>query len=202
MRLQEQWRSRVLRETTGVPIRTVAGVDVGVRDEVARAAIAVFTWPELEPLESASATQPVEFPYVPGLLGFREVPCIVAAYRQLAREPDLMIVDGQGLAHPRGFGVATHLGVELDRATIGCAKSLLVGEFAEPGPKRGASTRLRFRGDVIGRVVRTRAGVNPVFVSIGHRVDLDSAVRIVLRSCRGYRLPEPIRAAHRLAGGG
>jgi deoxyribonuclease V len=201
MQLQELWRARVLREAPAAP-RTIAGVDVGVRDEVARAAIVVLSWPGLEVLDSATAVRPVRFPYVPGLLGFREVPCLVEAYGKLSREPDLMLVDGQGLAHPRGFGVATHLGVELDRPTIGCAKSLLCGEFREPGPRRGASTRLLHRGELIGRVVRTREGVRPLIVSIGHRTDLETAVRLVLRATRGFRLPEPIRAAHRLAAEG
>lgn len=202
MALQKEWSARVLRSGSARPPRTIAGVDVGVRDDVARAAIVVLSWPALEPLDRATETRPVRFPYVPGLLGFREVPCILAAWAKLAVEPDLLVVDGQGLAHPRRFGVATHLGLELDRPAIGCAKSLLVGEHREPGPRRGASTRLVHDGETIGRAVRTRAGVRPVYVSIGHRIDLDTAVRIVLRACRGYRLPEPIRAAHGLAATG
>lgn len=197
--LQRVWASRVaVREGSG-PIATIAGVDVGVRDEIASAAVCSFTFPGLELLESVTATRAVEFPYVPGLLGFREVPCIVAAFEKLARRPDLLLVDGHGIAHPRRFGVATHLGVELDLPSIGCAKSLLVGAYREPAQTRGASTRLMLDGEVVGRAVRTRAGVQPVFVSIGHRVDLARAVRIVLRCTRGLRLPEPIRAAHNCA---
>lgn len=179
--------------------RTVAGVDVGVKGARARAAVCTFSWPELEPIESATAERAVEFPYVPGLLGFREVPCIVDAMERLRSTPDLLIVDGHGRAHPRRFGVATHLGLVLDLSALACAKSLLAGEYREPGPRRGASTRLVLESEVVGRAVRTREGVKPVFVSIGHRIDLDAAVRIVLRATRGFRLPEPIRAAHRAA---
>ena len=201
MALQERWRGKVVRRRTFGQPRVVAGVDVGVRDDRARAAVCLLSYPALEPLETATAERPVRFPYVPGLLGFREVPCIVEAFEQLGRRPDFALVDGHGLAHPRRFGVATHLGVELDLPTIGCGKSLLVGLHREPGMRRGACTRLVHGGEVIGKVLRTRDGVRPVFVSIGHRVDLDSAVRLVLRCTPRYRLPEPIRAADRAAAG-
>jgi deoxyribonuclease V len=197
--LQRAWARRVVLHGDLTRISTIAGVDVGVRDETASAAVCVFSFPALELLESATATRAVEFPYVPGLLGFREVPCIVEAFAKLALAPDLLLVDGHGLAHPRRFGVATHLGFALDRPSIGCAKSVLVGEYREPAQSRGASTRLMLDGEIIGRALRTRVGVKPVFVSIGHRVDLASAVRTVLRCTRGLRLPEPIRAAHNLA---
>jgi deoxyribonuclease V len=197
--LQRQWAAKVVTRSAHGPIATIAGVDVGVRDDVASAAVCVFSFPELELLETSALSQPVKFPYVPGLLGFREVPCIVAAFEKLERRPDLLLIDGHGLAHPRRFGVATHLCVELDMPGIGCAKSLLCGEYREPALKRGSNTRLVHQGEVIGRVVRTRDRVNPVFVSTGTRVDLASAVRIVLRCTRGYRLPEPIRAAHNAA---
>jgi deoxyribonuclease V len=198
--LQRELAGRVIRETTEGPPETIAGVDISVRDDKARAAIVVASYPDLEPIESAIAVRPVEFPYVPGLLGFRELPSILDAYEKLRGEVDLLMVDGHGLAHPRRFGIACHLGVELDRPAIGCAKSLLVGEYREPALRRGSSTQLRHRGEVIGRVLRTRDGVRPVFVSIGHRIDLDTATRIVLRCGRGYRLPEPTRAADRAAG--
>jgi deoxyribonuclease V len=160
----------------------------------------VFSFPALEPLANATATRPVEFPYVPGLLAFRELPALLEAYAGLAEEPDLLLVDGHGLAHPRRFGIACHLGVELDRPSIGCGKSLLVGEHAEPAPRRGSSTLLLHRGERIGRCLRTRAGVRPVYVSIGHRCALEHAVSIVLACAPRYRLPEPIRAADHLAG--
>src|SRR5688572_7281789 len=198
--LQAEWSARVVRRCTfGTPC-TLAGVDIGIRGETARAAVVVFTWPQLEEIERAVVEQPVRFPYVPGLLGFREVPTLVEAFARLSVRPDVALVDGHGLAHPRRFGVATHLGVELDLPTIGVGKSLLVGEHRSVGPRRGARVRLLHAGEVIGSVLRTGAGVRPVFVSIGHRVDLDTAVRLVLRSAQRYRLPEPIRAAHRAAG--
>lgn len=202
--LQAAWSARVIRRRTFENPRVVAGVDVGVKDDVVRAAVCLLSFPGLEPLEQALHAEPVTFPYVPGLLGFREVPCIVRAFERLATTPDVCLVDGHGLSHPRRFGVATHLGVELDLPTIGVAKTRLVGEHREPGPRRGASTRLVHRPkggepELVGRVVRTRAGVAPVFVSIGHRVDLESAVRLTLRCTPRFRLPEPIRAAHRLA---
>jgi deoxyribonuclease V len=151
-------------------------------------------------VERSTAERAVEFPYVPGLLGFREVPCLLEAFEGLRRVPDLILVDGHGIAHPRRFGVATHLGLELGLPTVGCGKSRLVGEHREPGLRRGSRTRLVERGEVIGSCLRTRDGVRPVYVSVGHRVDLESAVRLVLRATGRYRLPEPIRAAHRTAG--
>lgn len=197
--LQERWRAKVIRRRTfGVPA-TVAGVDVSVKAGRARAAVRIFSFPALEPLEAVTAEQEVVFPYVPGLLGFREVPCIRDAFERLETLPDVALVDGHGEAHPRRFGVACHLGVELDLPTIGCGKSLFVGEHRDPGLRRGCHTRLVHKGELIGRAVRTRDGVKPIYVSIGHRVDLDSAVRLVLRCSRGYRLPEPVRAAHATA---
>lgn len=197
--LQAQWSARVVRRSTFGTPRTVAGVDIGILGERARAAIVVFAWPDLIELDRSVAEQPVRFPYVPGLLGFREVPCLLEAYERLHVQPDVSLVDGHGLAHPRRFGVATHLGVELDVPTIGVGKSLLVGQHRPVGPRRGSRTRLVHQGEVIGAVLRTREGVQPVFVSIGHRVDLETSVRLVLRCSRRFRLPEPIRAAHRAA---
>jgi deoxyribonuclease V len=178
----------------------VAGVDCSeVRGRV-RAAVCTFTFPGLEPIEDALAELPLEFPYVPGLLSFRELPAIRAAYGKLARAPDVLLVDGQGIAHPRRLGIASHLGVELDRPTIGCAKSILVGEHRAPAERRGSRARLVHRGEVVGVALRTRAGVKPIYVSIGHRVDLAAAVRIVLACAPRYRVPEPIRRADHLAG--
>ena len=198
--LQRELAVRVIRETTFAAPATIAGIDISVRGETARAAVVVLSFPGLEVLETATAVRPVEFPYVPGLLSFRELPSILDAYEELRIEPELLMVDGHGLAHPRRFGLACDLGVELDRPTIGCGKSRLVGEHREPGQRRGSRTQLRHRGEVIGHVLRTRDGVRPVFVSIGHRIDLETATRIVLRCARRYRLPEPTRAADRAAG--
>jgi len=200
VRLQRELAARVVTRRGRARLRTVAGVDVAVGTGRARAAAVLFDLARLEPLESAVAERPLDFPYVPGLLGFREAPAMRAAVEGLSRTPDLLLVDGHGLAHPRRFGNACHLGVELDLPAIGCGKSVLVGTYREPSPRRGSHTRLMHRGECVGRVVRTRDGVRPLFVSIGHRMDLDTAVRLVLRTTRGYRLPEPIRAADRLAG--
>jgi deoxyribonuclease V len=148
-------------------------------------------------VESAGVRAKARFPYVPGYLSFREIPPLLEAFAKLEAVPDLIICDGQGRAHPRRFGLACHLGVLLDLPTLGCAKSRLIGEHREPGPRRGAHTQLREGGEVIGEVVRTRSGVKPVFVSVGHRVCLETARRTVLRLAVRYRLPEPVRAAHR-----
>ncbi|HVS11510.1 MAG TPA: deoxyribonuclease V [Planctomycetota bacterium] len=199
MALQGAWRERVVCENRFERLECVGGVDVSVVGESARAAICVFSWPDLQPLECATATLPVEFPYVPGLLGFREVPAVAAAFARLARRPDLLIVDGQGRAHPRRFGVATHVGVELDVPAIGCAKTCLVGEHRPVGARRGSRARLVHGGETVGVALRTREGVREVYVSTGHRVDLATAARIVLAGATRYRLPEPIRAAHRAA---
>ena len=191
---------RVVRRAQGLRTDRIAGIDISVRADRALAAVCLFAFPSLELLETATAVRAVDFPYVPGLLAFREVPAILEAYARLSAEPDLLLVDGHGLAHPRRFGIASHLGVELDRPSIGCGKSRLVGEHREPGLRRGCRTQLRHRGEVVGACLRTRGGVRPVYVSIGHRVDLATAIRIVLRCARGFRLPEPTRMADRVAG--
>lgn len=179
----------------------VAGVDVGIQGEVARAAVVVLTHPDLRPIEQATYEAPVTFPYIPGLLAFRETPVILGAVARLKRQPDVLIIDGQGRAHPRRFGIACHVGLWLDRPTIGCAKSRLYGYHSEPGPNTGDWVPLTADHDVIGAVVRTRPGTKPLYVSIGHRIDLDSAVHLVLTCLKGYRLPEPTRLAHQAAAG-
>jgi deoxyribonuclease V len=150
-------------------------------------------WSLVEKQEFVCETR---FPYVPGLLSFREAPPLLEAFAKLQTQPDAVMIDGQGIAHPRRMGIASHLGLCLDVPTIGCAKSLLIGTFKEPGKRRGAMSRLMDKGDVIGRVVRTRQDVKPLFVSVGHMIDLASAVRLVLKCGRGYRIPEPTRQAH------
>ena len=180
---------------------TVAGIDVGLKAGVARAAVVVMGLPELEILEQARAERPVTFPYVPGLLSFREAPAILDALANLECVPDVLIFDGQGYAHPRRMGIATHVGILLDHPTIGCAKSRLCGTHDAPGLDRGSYTWLRDGEEIIGAVVRTRTRVKPVFVSGGHRVGLRTAIDVVLRCGAGYRLPEPTRWAHRLASG-
>jgi deoxyribonuclease V len=181
--------------------RTIAGIDVGVSGEVARAAVVVLTYPDLRPMEQVAAEKPVSFPYVPGLLSFREVPVILDALQRLSALPDLLMCDAQGRAHPRRLGLASHLGVLLDKPTIGCAKSRLLGTHDEVPDIPGAWVPLIDQGEIVGAVLRTRAGVHPLYVSVGHRVDLEGAVKLVVACCRNHRLPEPTRLAHLAAGG-
>jgi deoxyribonuclease V len=199
--LQKELASQVVRQTRLGPVKVVAGLDAAFGSGQVRAAAAVLSYPELELMEYAIATRPVTFPYLPGLLSFREGPAVLEALAGLSRRPDLLIFDGHGLAHPRRFGLACHIGLLLDIPAIGCAKSRLCGRYEEPGPERGSSTLLRDGQEIIGAVVRTRPAVRPVFVSIGHRVDLATSRHYVLACCQGYRLPETTRWAHRLAGG-
>ncbi|HLG51368.1 MAG TPA: deoxyribonuclease V [Chloroflexota bacterium] len=188
--------------TTGEPadVHLVAGIDVALPAGQATAAVVVDAYPELTPIEIRTATLPISFPYIPGLLSFREAPAILAACAQLERRPDLLIVDGQGRAHPRRLGIASHIGLILDLPTIGCAKSLLVGHHGPVGEEVGSWSPIVDRGEVIGAAVRTRRGTRPVYVSIGHRIGLEAAIRWVLNCCRGFRLPDPQRQAHRAAG--
>ncbi len=199
--IQRSLPERVVVEPFDRRPDVVAGVDVSVKDRQARSAVVPLSFPDLEPLEAATAERPATFPYVPGLLAFREGPVVLEALEQLTVQSDVLIFDAHGLAHPRRMGLATHLGVLLDHPSIGCAKSRLCGEYEEPGEEKGSWTPLRDGTEVIGAVVRTRDGVRPVFVSIGHRVDLESAVSLVLDCAPRYRLPETTRWAHRVAGG-
>jgi deoxyribonuclease V len=181
----------------------IAGVDISVnrRAKMGTAAVVVLSYPGLEVVETRVVTDYMGFPYVPGLLTFREAPLTLAACEKLSITPDLFIVDGQGVAHPRRIGLASHLGLCLHTPTIGCAKSRLIGEYAEPGMEAGSYADLSENGEVVGAVLRTRSGVSPVFVSIGHRICLPSAIHWVMACCRGFRIPEPTRLAHIAAGG-
>ncbi len=201
--LQAELAERVIAKTTFDPssVRTVAGVDVSIRKGLARAAVVVLRLTDLTPVDCATAEAPVAYPYVPGLLTFREGPTVLGALEQLSIWPDLLIFDGQGIAHPRRIGLAAHMGVILDHPSIGCAKSRLTGTDSVPGDCVGDWEPLIDGGEVIGAIVRSRAGVRPLYVSIGHRVDLATAIELVLRCTRGYRLPETTRYAHRVAGG-
>lgn len=183
------------------PLRSVAGIDVGfeARGKITRAAVAVLDLPDLHLVEQIVVRRATGFPYVPGLLSFREIPAVLAALAALSSTPDLLVCDGQGLAHPRRFGLACHLGWLLDTPCLGVAKSRLIGTFAEPGPERGDWTPLLDHGDVIGAALRSRRGAKPVFVSPGHRVSCASAVRLALACTGRYRLPETTRRAHQLA---
>ncbi|MBZ0277424.1 MAG: deoxyribonuclease V [Anaerolineae bacterium] len=181
-------------------VKLVAGVDVSVKDNVSRAAVVVLTFPGLEIIETALAEQPTPFPYIPGLLTFREGPVLVEAFSRLEHEPDAFVFDGMGRIHPRRIGIASHMGLWLGKPTIGCGKTHFIGTYAEPGNERGAWSDLMDNGERLGVVLRTRANVKPVYISPGHLTDIPSAVELALRCVTRYRLPEPIRAAHHAAG--
>ena len=199
--LQTELRVRVERKDRIGAVRRVAGVDVGFEQDgrVTRAAVAVLEYPGLALVEEVVVRVATTFPYVPGLLSFREAPAVLAAFGEVRVAPDLILYDGQGIAHPRRFGIASHVGLLLDCPSIGVAKSRLVGAHRMPATRRGAWTPLRDAGELIGAVLRTRAGVKPLYVSIGHRVSLETAVRWTLACTTRYRLPETTRWAHRLA---
>ena len=201
--LQHRLRSKVVRLGRPRQVRHVAGTDVGFErgGGITRAAVAVLTFPGLELADYAVVRQPTRFPYVPGLLSFREIPALLAALARLSVQPDLLLCDGQGIAHPRRFGIASHLGVYCGMPAIGVAKSRLVGEHGAPMQRRGAWVPLRDRGETIGAVLRTKPHTQPVFVSIGHRISLPLAVRYVMACTTKFRLPETTRWAHRLASG-
>ncbi len=199
-RQQRLLAERVCQEDRFDEIRLVAGVDVHYLDaERARAVAALLRLPELELCEVAEVNVHVTFPYVPGLFSFREAPAVLAALQELSQAPHLILCDGHGRAHPRRFGLACHVGVVADCPTVGVAKSWLVGTYPAPPAEKGRWVPLVDGGEVVGAVVRTRANVRPVFVSVGHKVSLTSAVYLVLRCVGRYRLPEPLRWAHRLA---
>lgn len=199
--LQLRLRDRVERADRFGDVRLVAGVDVSVKNDRATAAVVVLRASDLEPIEQRVHIARCAFPYVPGLLAFRELPAILGAFEKVENAPDLVLADGQGTAHPRRFGIACHLGLWLDLPSIGCGKTLLCGEHAEPAAKAGSHTPLVEKGEVIGAAVRTKDRTNVVYVSVGHRVSLPAAIRWTLRLTNGYRLPEPTRLADRAAGG-
>ncbi|MXY99137.1 deoxyribonuclease V [Candidatus Poribacteria bacterium] len=199
--LQNRLRTQVISTDRFGTINTVAGVDIGLKKDTAIASVVVLSFPELQVVDSVVRASPVRFPYIPGLLSFREIPPLLTTFEQLQTIPDLIIVDGQGIAHLRRFGLASHLGLILDKPTIGCAKSRLWGRYTEPDSEQGAYTYLRDKGEVIGAAVRTRTNVRVVYISIGHRISLDSARIWTLACCRGYRLPETTRYAHNAASG-
>lgn len=204
-RIQRELRGQ-LSLSDGISLagaRTVAGADNGYlrrgASTTAYAAVVVLSFPDLDLLERQVAACPVEFPYVPGLLSFREAPALLAAFRNVEREPDVILFDAHGYAHPRRFGAASHLGLLLDKPSIGCAKRRLVGTLEEPGPEFGARSPLVDRGQLVGMAVRTRLGRPPLVVSIGHKMSLETAVEIALACCRENRfMPEPTRLADRL----
>ena len=201
--VQEALRDQVVREDAFGAVDLVAGIDVGFEDggETTRAAVAVLEFPGLELYETVIRRMPTCFPYVPGYLSFRELPAVLAALQGLDRQPDLLLCDGQGLAHPRRFGLACHLGVLTDLPSIGVAKSRLIGTHGTLPTEKGQWVPLLDKGETIGAVVCTRTDVSPVYVSIGHRIGLMTAIDCVLRCTTRFRLPETTRMAHRLASG-
>jgi deoxyribonuclease V len=201
--IQARLSNAVVAEDDLGPVRTVAGVDIGFAENytITRAAVAVLTFPDLQLCDQAIIQRPTAFPYVPGLLSFREAPAALEALAKLSVQPDLLLCDGQGRAHPRRFGLACHLGLLCDIPSIGVAKSRLVGEHEGVGEQRGSRQPLMHDGEVIGMVLRTRANVKPLYISIGHRISLATAVEYALRCAPKYRLPETTRWADRLASG-
>jgi len=200
IRLQQRLADQIEQIPLDAPLRLIAGGAVAFSPDGSRLVAGWAVWDLKTGLEIETVVDVhrVTFSYVPGLLSFREAPGLLAAARRLKNEPDVFMLDGQGLAHPRRFGLACHVGLLLDRPSLGCAKSRLCGTHDEPGLRTGCSRRLIHKGKIIGRVVRTRDGVKPVYISIGHKITLDAAVRLTRRCCRRYRLPEPTRLAHRL----
>jgi deoxyribonuclease V len=162
-------------------------------------AIVVLSFPEMEILDTATADGKIPFPYIPSLLSFREGPILIKTFQRLRLKPDMMIYDGQGIAHPRGMGLASHMGLWLDLPSIGCAKTPLLHEFISPGPSRGSFERIRREGKKVGAVLRTKENVKPLFISPGHRIDFSTSNQLILETCKGFRFPEPLRKAHQLA---
>src|SRR5205085_5958771 len=199
--LKKELAKRVIREDQLGEVHTIAGVDMAINEQngMARAAVVLLSFPELEILERHVYEEPVRLEYVPGLLSFREIPCILGAFARLKQQPDLVMVDGQGIAHPRRLGIASHLGLWINLPTIGCAKSILVGHHEEVGEEAGAWVPLTYRGKVIGAAVRTRSRVKPMIISQGNHISLETSIRYVLQCARGYRLPEPTRQADKLS---
>lgn len=204
--LQSQMREKVLLQPLPENIRLVAGADISFNkySDTVYAGIVVLRLPELEVVATSGVVTTTKFPYVPGLLSFREAPSLLEAWEKLTLRPDVLVLDGQGIAHPRRIGIASHMGLWLNLPTIGCAKSLLVGKYEEPLPEAGNWTPLIHKGDTIGAALRTKHRVNPVYISPGHLADLGTSIDLALRCCKGYaatgtskyRIPEPTRLAH------
>jgi deoxyribonuclease V len=199
--LQRQLAQRIIREDQQGEVHHIAGVDMAINEEngMARAAVVLLSYPALEIQERHVYEEPVRMPYIPGLLSFREAPCVLGAFALLQQQPDLVMVDGQGIAHPRRLGIASHLGLWLELPTIGCGKSILTGHHRTLSEEAGSWVPLIDKDETIGAVVRTRAHVKPMIISLGHRISLETSIHYVLACCRGYRLPEPTRQADKLS---
>jgi len=208
IKLQKELRKRIIQKKGFSRVQRIAGADISFSKKSYRAyaVVIVFSFPgnrrlgearrQLEILEEQHTIGNLSFPYIPGLLTFREGPLLIKAFKKIKIEPDVIIFDGQGIAHPRRLGLATHMGILLDKPTIGCAKSRLIGTYQEPEREKNSYSLLKGDSEIIGAVLRTREETSPVFVSPGHKIDLESSIEIVLKCLRSYRLPEPTRQAH------
>ena len=198
--LQHQLRSQIHIEPLTQTPRTIAGCDISFNkfEETVYAGIVVLDLETLETIEEAGVVSTAPFPYIPGLLSFREIPSLLDAWAKLTTEPDVVMFDGHGIAHPRRIGIASHAGLFLNRPTFGCGKSVLVGKYDEPAPERGSWSPMTHYKDIIGAALRTKNKVNPVYVSPGHLIDLETAIGLTLKTDGGYRIPEPTRRAHNL----
>lgn len=196
--IQKDLQTKIVEVESGLPIQTIAGIEIAHSrfSDTLTAAVSLISYPDLQLIEQASVEYQTKFPYIPGLLSFREVPAALKALEQLSVTPDLVMVDGPGVAHPHGLGIASHLGVLLDIPTIGCSRSSMVGSYVEPEVSAGSRTSLVWQGEIIGTVYRSKNRVAPLFISVGHRMDRARAHEIVVACCQGYRLPEPTRHAH------
>lgn len=203
VQIQQRLQKELILEKPTGRFRLVAGTDVAYdkKSDKLYAGVIIFNLTDMQRVEQATAIGKARFPYIPGLLSFREVPILLKAFSMIKQKPDIIIVDGQGIAHPRGFGLASHLGLILDVPSIGCAKSRLVGEHEPVAKNPGSQSYIKLNDKVVGAVLRTKTNIKPVYVSPGHKIDLASAVDVVLKCCRGYKLPEPTRQAHNLVNG-
>jgi len=198
--IQERLKKSIILKGSAKNCKLIAGADVSYtkESEIFYASVVVFNLQTMERVEEVTASGKVDFPYIPGLLSFRESPILLKAFAKIKSEPDVIILDAQGIAHPRGIGLASHIGLLLDKSSIGCAKTRLIGEYNEVGGEAGSHSQLTVKDKIVGAVLRTRKNVKPVFISPGHKIDLKTSIALILKSCRGYRLPEPVRQAHNL----
>ncbi len=198
VKVQRELQERIILDAPDLALRLVAGADVSYSkgSNMFFASVVVLQMPDMNILEIASARGEVDFPYIPGLLSFREAPILIKAFEQVKNTPDVIIFDGHGISHPRGMGLASHMGLVLDLPSIGCAKKILVGTHDPLGTEVGDYAPIVFKDNIVGAALRTKKNVLPVFVSPGHRMDIPSAIEIVMTTCRGYKLPEPTRQAH------
>ena len=201
IQIQEALKERVILRKTFSKVKTIGGGDVAYskNEDLLSGAMVVLSFPGMEMLDMATAQGKIPFPYISGLLSFREGPILINVFQKLRLKPDVMIFDGQGIAHPRGVGFASHMGLWLDLPSIGCAKTPLLDEFTPPGPLKGSFEWVRREKKNVGAVLRTRDGVKPLFVSPGHQIDFSTSNQLILDSCKGFRFPEPLRKAHQLA---